>query len=307
MRSRRYLVRFFCLLGGVLVWLNAAAQTPAAGTIGLLKGQASATSAGGAARALSKDGAVYSGEAVQTGAQSYALIKFSDQSTTLLRPSTQMIIEKYQFNRPAAASEAAPAASPLAPVQTADSAGVAGESSFFRLIKGGLRTVSGLIGHADYSHFRLTTPVSTMGIRGTDFVAATCEADCQADPEVLKSVPVGSNTQGAVVSGAYNGTITVTSNTGQVLVLQAGQFAITLADGTEYLLGSEPAFLSTTGAEAGAAGSAAGAETAAESVLIAGSITAGVGAVILGVVISGSSNGGSTGTGTSGTSGTSGR
>ncbi|MBL6749965.1 MAG: hypothetical protein ISP90_05550 [Nevskia sp.] len=304
------LFQAFSFLAGVLVWFNAVAQTPPAGTIGLLKGQASALSISGESRALAKGSAVYSGETIQTGPQSYVLINFSDQSTTMLRPSTQFVIEKYQFNGGAAggaaapAAPAAPAASGLAPLQT--TVEKAPEASFFRLLKGGLRVVSGLIGHADYSHFRLSTPVATMGIRGTDFIVATCEGECQADPEVIKSVPAGSSTNGAVVSGSYNGTITVTSITGQTMTLAPGQFCITLADGSQYLLGAEPAFLSSTGAAAaGGTGGVAGAEAAAESVLIAGSITAGVTAAIFGVVIAGSSSNGTNGTtGTSGTTST---
>ncbi len=43
------------------------------------------------------------------------------------------------------------------------------EFNFTELVKGGLRTVSGLIGHKNRDHYQLKTAVATIGIRGTEF------------------------------------------------------------------------------------------------------------------------------------------
>ena len=43
------------------------------------------------------------------------------------------------------------------------------EYNFTELVKGGLRTVSGLIGHKNRDHYQLKTAVATIGIRGTEF------------------------------------------------------------------------------------------------------------------------------------------
>ena len=43
------------------------------------------------------------------------------------------------------------------------------EYGFTELIKGGLRTISGLIGHKNRDHYQLKTAVATIGIRGTEF------------------------------------------------------------------------------------------------------------------------------------------
>ena len=43
------------------------------------------------------------------------------------------------------------------------------EFNFTELVKGGLRTISGLIGHKNRDHYQLKTAVATIGIRGTEF------------------------------------------------------------------------------------------------------------------------------------------
>jgi len=45
------------------------------------------------------------------------------------------------------------------------------EKSFFNLVKGGLRAITGAIGHTNKKNYRLNTPVATIGIRGTEFLA----------------------------------------------------------------------------------------------------------------------------------------
>ncbi len=283
--------------------VSAFAQAAQAGSISLLNGQAQATGLSTPAHALAKGDPVYGGDTVETRASSYALVRFTDQGSVLLRPNSKFQVEKYQYAAaapaPAAAVPAAPAQrEALAPLQAA-SAATQPDSSFFRLLKGGLRAVSGLVAHADYSHYLMSTPVATMGIRGTDYEIAMCEDSCLSDPTVLNSVPAGKDLVGSVVSGVNEGQIVVTSFTGNSVTLGPGQYAITLADGSQYLLNGIPAFLNSTGAAVGA-GVAAGGTTAA-SAAAGGSVVVTVGgaaaiAAIIGVVISSSSDNGSTAT-----------
>ena len=171
--------------------VSAFAQAAQAGSISLLNGQAQVTGLNTPAHALAKGDPVYGGDIVETRASSYTLIRFTDQGSVLLRPNSKFQVEKYQYAAaaPAAAVPAAPAQrEALAPLQAA-SAATQPDSSFFRLLKGGLRAVSGLVAHADYSHYLMSTAVATMGIRGTDYEVAMCEDSCLSDPTVLNSVP----------------------------------------------------------------------------------------------------------------------
>ena len=284
--------------------VSAFAQAAQAGSISLLNGQAQATGLSTPAHALAKGDPVYGGDIVETRASSYTLIRFTDQGSVLLRPNSKFQVEKYQYGAAAPAPAAAPAApaqrEALAPLQAA-SAATQPDSSFFRLLKGGLRAVSGLVAHADYSHYLMSTPVATMGIRGTDYEIAMCEDSCLSDPTVLNSVPAGKDLVGSVVSGVNEGQIVVTSFTGNSITLGPGQYAITLADGSQYLLNAIPAFLNSSSAVGGgvAAGGATAAAAAAGGSAVAAAGTAAAIAALIGVIVSSSSDNGSSTTATS--------
>ncbi len=299
-----HFVRFLVFAMAALAPMLGYAQSAPAGTITLLNGQAQVSGTAAPAHALNKGDSVYGGDIVETGAGSYALIRFSDQGSVLLRPRSRFQIEQYQY---AAAAPAPAQREALAPLQA--SAGSSGDSSFFRLLKGGLRAVSGLIAHADYSRYRMSSPVATMGIRGTDYELALCEDACLSDPTVLNALPPGKTPAGGVVSGVNEGQIVATSYTGNSLTLGPGQYAITLADGSQYLLNGIPAFLnSSTVAGGTAAGGAAAAASAANgSVLTAAAIGVGIAAIVGVVITSSSDNGGSSTTATTATRPTGGR
>src|SRR5882757_2076529 len=129
----------------VLAPISAFAQAAQAGSISLLNGQAQATGLNAPAHALAKGDPVYGGDVVETRASSYTLIRFTDQGSVLLRPNSKFQVEKYQYGAPAPAAAPAAAApgapAPVAPLQAATAA-TQPDSSFFRLLKGGLRAVS---------------------------------------------------------------------------------------------------------------------------------------------------------------------
>ena len=52
------------------------------------------------------------------------------------------------------------------------------ESAFFKLVKGGLRAVDGLIGQTTPQNYGVETPVATIGVRGTAFDVRYCGDDC---------------------------------------------------------------------------------------------------------------------------------
>jgi hypothetical protein len=93
-----------------------------------------------------------------------------------------------QVATPATAPAETPAAAaPTAPVQVTTVAPETGETSraFFRLLKGGFRSVSGLIGKANHDDYRVSTPVATIGIRGTRYGARLCQGECSDRDEIL--------------------------------------------------------------------------------------------------------------------------
>jgi FecR protein len=93
-----------------------------------------------------KNDALNAGDTIETkdGRLQLALI---DGGKVSLQPNTIYKINKYEFSGKEDGTE----------------------YGFTELIKGGLRTISGLIGHKNRERYQLKTAVATIGIRGTEF------------------------------------------------------------------------------------------------------------------------------------------
>ncbi|WP_028080595.1 FecR family protein [Solimonas soli] len=233
----------------------AAAPATPAGEVILLTGRGTAMNPQtGAVRPLAKGDKVYAGDVLNTQANSYLNVRFSDGAFMLLRPNTRFAIEAYAYAEPAAATAApAPVAKPAAPAPAAtvstpaasETGGV--QRAFLRLLKGGFRTVSGLIGKANPEEYRVTTPVATIGIRGTDYYSYICDLACASDAVVLESLDLQHIDHGlalgATLNGVISGRIAVTNNAGHTELLGAGEYLITLSDGRQIRLPREPGFL----------------------------------------------------------------
>ena len=159
-----------------------------------------------------------------------------------------MYFQIEQFNFPAEAAapkplvEQQPSAAPAQ--STVAAAPQEGASrAFFRLLKGGFRAVSGLIGHVNRDEYRVSTPVATIGIRGTDYIVVLCDAACAADPVFSESLPPGASANGGVVVGVISGGVFVTNEAGKGTALGENQYLVNLPDGTQILLPYEPKFL----------------------------------------------------------------
>jgi hypothetical protein len=145
---------------------------------------------------------------------------------------------------PAAPPAAAPAAAAQPPVSSAASAdGQQGSRAFFKLLKGGFRAVSGLIGKADRNEYRVSTPVATIGIRGTDYLLVLCDEKCRTDPVVGDTVPQSSAIDGGLIVGVVTGGVAVLNTEGKEASVAENQYLINLPDGSQIFLPFEPRFL----------------------------------------------------------------
>lgn len=171
-----------------------------AGTATLVTGHVSAAAPSGEIRDLIKGGAVYAGEVIITAAGSYVNIAFSDGGRVLLRPETRFAIERYQYAG--------------AQTSTSQNQPVRQESAFFRLLKGGFRAVSGLIGHTRREDYAVQTPVATIGIRGTDYEVRYCNGDCG---------DISPSPKDGLYAGVQSGAIALNNGGGQVTTT-AGQY-----------------------------------------------------------------------------------
>src|SRR5450830_821777 len=129
-----------------------------AGTIVQLSGPLMARKADGAVRVLSMKSEVESGDTLVTEKNTYAMIKFIDNGEITLKPSTTFKIDNYAY----------------------DADKPDGDSASFNLVKGGLRSITGLLGKRNKERYALKTPTATIGIRGTTFIVDYIEPSEQA-------------------------------------------------------------------------------------------------------------------------------
>jgi hypothetical protein len=192
----------FGALTGVLVWLCCALAANAvaasgAGRVMNLSGTLSATGADGKLRVLSINSEVQPGDTLYTTKGTYARVKFTDGGEITLRPDTHLKIESYHH----------------------DAAQPTKDNAVFSLLKGGLRALSGLIGHrGDPDAYAMKTPAATIGIRGTNYGALFCQNDCAGIP-TASGKPPENGLHVDVAQGAV-----VVKNPAGTQLFSAGQF-----------------------------------------------------------------------------------
>ena len=203
-------------IGGLTIALGMAlceVAWAAAGTVTHLSGTLAVTRADGSARILSRRSEVNPGDLLATQRDSYAQINFTDGSTMTLRPNTQLRIEDYRF------TEERPQE----------------DSSFFRLLKGGLRTITGLIGkRGNQDAYRIGTSTATIGIRGSSGDTLECTEGCEGVTEDAERLPSG------LYHATYTGSYILRNQAGD-LVVEENQLAFVRdAASTPQILPQDP-------------------------------------------------------------------
>jgi hypothetical protein len=125
---------------------------------------------------------------ITTGPQSYAVLKFEDGTAVLLKENTSFQVQNYTYNSKAPENS----------------------NAIFNLVRGGLRMVTGLVTSRNRDALKVGTPLATIGIRGTEFVAEL------VNPLYIQVI---------------NGVITVT-NAGGTVLFSVGQAAVVTSSST---------------------------------------------------------------------------
>lgn len=143
--------------GVALALVAAGAWAAGAGVVTHLSGTMSVQRPDGSVRILSQKSDVQPGDVLTTQRDSYAQINFTDGSAATMRPNSTMKLEAYSFNQESPQSD----------------------GMFMRLVKGGLRTVTGLIGkRGNQDAYKIGTSTATIGIRGSSGDTVACSSDC---------------------------------------------------------------------------------------------------------------------------------
>lgn len=187
------------------------AQPEQAGSTALAEGTVIATGSDGIQRNLHDGDAVYSGDSISTGSDSYADLELDDGGRILLHPGSAFQIAEYHFD---------PAAHGLVDTDNSQPNSIAieemHESAIFRLIKGGLRAIDGLIGKSHPNDYAMQTPVATIGIRGTEYDVRYCDNNCLDEAENGKAPDNG------LYTAVNEGAIGVSDATGVSVIKKGG-------------------------------------------------------------------------------------
>lgn len=160
----RSIVQYAAALAFALVPLAGAAQ-PVAGQVLWASGAVASIGPDKVVRPLSKGDAVHSGELVSTGAESHVQLLMKDQGLIALRPDSSLHLATYAYD--------------------ASKDGNNG-SAVMNLVKGGFRSITGVIGATNKDNFQIRAKTVLLGIRGTDH-----ETFLQPDSGVYNRVTEG--------------------------------------------------------------------------------------------------------------------
>lgn len=116
----------------------------AAGRVEFAVGDATVAGTDGVQRSLQRGAQLDSGQTIRTN-QGRVQMRMTDGSFISLQPNTEFGIKDYRFEGKTDGTE----------------------SAFYSLLKGAMRTVTGLVGRVNRNAYRVATPTATVGIRGT--------------------------------------------------------------------------------------------------------------------------------------------
>ncbi len=116
----------------------------------------------GESRLLARGSLIREGDALISGKTGRTQVRMSDGALIALRPNSMFRFDSYSYNKNKASES----------------------NSIFSLIRGGFRTITGLIGRNNKKNYQVNTLVATIGIRGTHYGLTLCQkGDCGAGYE----------------------------------------------------------------------------------------------------------------------------
>lgn len=112
----------------------------------VVNGSAKAVNAQGQERNLEKGGEVFAGEKIVTAEGGLVQMRLHDGGYLSVRPATEMVIDRFVY----------------------DDKNAANSNFLVSLVRGGFRSITGLIGRTNPAAYQIRTSTATLGIRGTD-------------------------------------------------------------------------------------------------------------------------------------------
>ena len=136
------------------------------GEVAFAHGAGVVQSPGQMPRTLGEGSPLQEGDRLITAEDSTAIVKLRDGSRMTLRPNTEILVQKYRFQ-----------------------AGESGNGMVMQLLRGGFRAMTGAISKGAPDAAQVQTANATVFVRGTDFDARVCAADCRAESARVAEKP----------------------------------------------------------------------------------------------------------------------
>jgi hypothetical protein len=189
------------LLVGVFLLVTAVAQAQDTASVTATNGTVVVQKRDGSVRSVAPGSTLQQGDVIITQPNSAARVKFTDGGDLSVAPNSQLRIDQYSF----------------------DSAAPQKDNMVVSLLKGGLRTVTGLVGkRGDREAYKVQTGTATIGIRGTEFIAALCDEQCVKEAASAPVTPRASDSEVVARVAALNGEASATGGAAGVRALKAG-------------------------------------------------------------------------------------
>lgn len=166
---------------------------PNIGQIVWVKGLVKAIGPNKVTRDLQRRSPIYTEDTIITDKTSTGEIVFSDNSLVALREDTEFRIDKYQFGKNVPPQKSEYVAS---------------------LVKGGFRTITGIIPKNNPDNYQVKTPVATIAVQGTGY--SVFFKNGQLSAKYYSGRPCVSNSKGSVCLDQNNPFSTATSTTAPV-------------------------------------------------------------------------------------------
>ncbi|MFA6016225.1 MAG: FecR domain-containing protein [Gallionellaceae bacterium] len=202
--------KYFLLMPVLFLLFGSAVEAAeVAGKIGYMSGTLVAKRADGSVKIMAPKSEVLEGDLLETGKNSFAQVILKDGMKMTVRPYSNLKIESYQFNKEAPKEDVA----------------------VFNLVKGGFRTVTGLIGKRGNSDaYKLKVATATIGVRGTDFSSRLCANENCDDEANAPATPLPVVAKPAILS------------VGRVMLVQGGITAKNAAGKVRKLVIGSPVY-----------------------------------------------------------------
>ena len=199
------------LLAAALLVCATGAWAQAAGRFAAVQGPVQVTDRDGRARPAAIGEALNEGDTIATGRAAIVIVRFADGGVVSMRPESQLRVDRFSYRG------------------ENDSAA----TFLLDLVRGGFRSVTGAIARINRPGYRVTTPTSTIGIRGTDH-----------EPMVILPPPPGQAALGA--PGSYDkvneGRTVMTTERGEIEIGPGQVGFVPAAGAIPLLLPGVPSF-----------------------------------------------------------------